>query len=154
LASTPRGFGMVVTEGPRRLVRWDLQRLSVSRPLMTRAVLAVIRESRPLFVAFEADRFRRQRLRGQVFAKSVQDACKASGVMLLPIEGRHINQLATNDRATKWHLANALAEMFPELRQHVPRRRERWVSEDERLGYFMALAAAVAAWEGFRGRHT
>jgi hypothetical protein len=117
---------------------------------MSEVVGSIIRQARPLFVALDLERHRKQRRRGQTFAKAVDDACTANGVMLIHIKSRDTRALSDHDRPTNWHIAKALAEMIPHLDRHLPSRRRLWASEDERMGLFTSLAAAVCAWEQFR----
>jgi len=46
---------------------------------------------------------------------------------------------------TKHRIALALADTFPELRERLPRVRKMWMTEDERMSIFDALAMAVVA---------
>jgi hypothetical protein len=46
------------------------------------------------------------------------------------------------DSKTKHDIALVLADRFPELRSWRPRRRKAWMSEDERMNIFDALALA------------
>jgi hypothetical protein len=148
-ASTHRGFGFAVTEGPRRLVKWNLHQTSTSRVQMTEKVGGILRRYRPLFVAFEESHSRDGR-RNQSFIRAVEIACQTHGIMTLPIKGKHLRSICASPRPTKWHLASTVAGMFPEIRGQLPPRRKRWTREDDRIGLFVALAAAVSAWEGFR----
>ena len=79
------------------------------------------------------------------------ERCEACGVMLLPIRRDQTRALSTVKPTTKWDVADAIAGWFPEIADRLPHRRKPWETEDERIGLFMALAAAVAAWESFRG---
>lgn len=46
---------------------------------------------------------------------------------------------------TKHRIALALADTFPELRERLPRVRKMWMTEDERMSIFDALAMAIVA---------
>lgn len=48
---------------------------------------------------------------------------------------------------TKHRVALALAERFPELRERLPRVRKVWMTEDERMSIFDALAMAMVVTE-------
>jgi hypothetical protein len=117
------------------------------------AIDVVLRKSRPLFVAFEREGGLKKRHRGRKFVKAVTKACDAHGIMLLTVKSKEVKALSTASRPGKWDVAEAVAALFPELADKVPPRRRPWQSEDERIGVFMALAAAVAAWDGFRRPH-
>jgi hypothetical protein len=53
-------------------------------------------------------------------------------------------QSATNKSA----MAATLVDRFPELAPHLPRRRKIWMSEDERMAVFDALALVIVSNEG------
>ena len=150
LVSTTRGFAFALTEGPRRLVTVGLRRVPLNRKGAIKALDVVLRKSSPLFVAFEREMSRRKRHRGRRFATVVTTAIKAHGILLLDIDRRQTKALSDARRPTKWDIAAAVARMFPHIADRLPTSRKPWQSENDRIGIFMALAAAVAAWEGFR----
>jgi len=53
---------------------------------------------------------------------------------------------------TKQAIATAVAERFPELAPRLPRIRKPWMSEDERMSIFDAVALAVTYFETRRKR--
>lgn len=153
IASTTRGLAFAVTEGPRRLVDTGLRRIPARRTAALKAIDLVLQKARPLFVAFERETSQKKRNRGRMFSKAVADACETGGIMLLSIGRAETNALSEIANPTKWDVAEALVKHFPEIAGRLPRRRRAWQSEDERIGIFLALAAAVAAWENFRRPH-
>ena len=149
LASTTRGFGFAVTEGPRRLVASGLHRVPVKTSKAVKAIDGVLRRAKPLFVAFDREAALKKRRRGRLFADAVTKACDAHGVMILDIANSQIRALTERPRPTKLHIAEVVVRFFPELARSLPARRKPWQSEDDRIGLFMALAAAVTAWHSF-----
>jgi hypothetical protein len=152
IASTTRGFAFAVTEGPRRLVSWGLRRVPVATAKSVKTMNKVLLKARPLFVAFEREDSLKKRHRGKHFDAVVTRACDAHGIMILNMGSGQTHSLCM-PRKSKWSLADTLAKLFPELRDKVPPRRKPWQSEDDRIGLFMALAAAVSAWESLGGPH-
>lgn len=150
LASTTRGYAFATTEGPRRLVHYGLLRIPPTRNAATKSLGTLFQRTRPLFVAFEVEAAGRKRTRGRLFGAAVVQACDAHGIMLLSIESTRTKSLSTVSRPSKWHVAEAVAKLFPEVGGKLPAQRKPWQSEDDRVGIFMALAVAVAAWEDFR----
>jgi hypothetical protein len=147
LASTAKGFAYAVTEGPRRLVLWGMQR--GSRVAVPVHLSALLKKSRPLFVSFDKAASDKKRTRGRMFTVHVQRTCESHRVMLLNAQA---GRAVTKGRAaiTKRSLAKAMVADFRELRFTLPEKRKAWQSEDERMGIFMALAASVAAWKDFQ----
>lgn len=148
LASTTKGFAYAVTENSKRLVSWGLLRLSSRRVPM--ALEKLFRKSRPLFVAFDATASDKKRVRGKFFKVIVEKSCDLHGLMILSSQARHAIDLGRQGvSATKWRIASELSKIFRELEHKLPNRRQEWTSEDDRMGIFMALATAVAAWRNF-----
>jgi hypothetical protein len=57
----------------------------------------------------------------------------------------HLHFRTNSWQVTKHRIALALAERFPELRGRLPRVRKLWMTEDERMSIFDALAMALVA---------
>ena len=150
LASTTRGFAFATTEGPRRLVDYGLERIPPTTRGAVKGLDNLLRRTRPLFVAFEHEATLNKRARGQRFGEAVTKACDTHGIMILRIESERTRSLSAAPNPSKWDVGDAVAKLFPEIADRLPARRKPWQSEDDRIGIFMALAAAVAAWEGFR----
>lgn len=153
MASTTRGLAFAVTEEPgSRVVDWGLRTMPASEAAMRKVIAVILKRARPLFVAIEPKGGPKKRHRGHLFGDAVEEACKAHGIMLLSVQSREIEALADVDRANKWDVAKAMAERFPDLAPRLPKRRKAWKGEDDRIGLFMALAAAAVAWDRFGAR--
>jgi hypothetical protein len=151
LVSTARGFAYALTEGPGCLVNVGLQRTSPETRAVEKAIDAVLVRARALFVAFDGDSARKKRQRGWMFVRAVTRACQTRGPMLLAVSQKQVSALSAVKRPTKWDVAEAIAKRFPEIADRLPPKRKAWQTEEERIGIFIAVAAAVAAWESFRG---
>jgi hypothetical protein len=116
-----------------------------------KAIETVLRRARPLFVAFEHEAALKKRHRGKRFSSLLTRACDDLGVIVLSVKSRQTKAFSTVKNPTKWDIADALAKLFPEISDRLPARRKAWQTESDRIGLFMALGAAVAAWESFRG---
>src|SRR5262249_35090005 len=147
---TTRGFAFAITEGSRRLVSWGLRRIPIQGGRAVTAVEDVIRDARPLFVAFDKLTSTAKRKRGRLFGGVVNTACDIHRIMILDVDPKAVARLTGNKRATKWNVAEAIVQLFPDAASRIPPRRRPWQSEDDRIGMFMALAAAITAWENFR----
>jgi len=51
--------------------------------------------------------------------------------------------LSLHPRASNHDIATAIAMRFPELEVHLPSRRRRWQSEDERIAIFAAVSCLL-----------
>ena len=110
----------------------------------------VLRRARPLFVAFERNASIKKRHRGRLFGEILTAACVAHHIMILDIAAEDLNVLTDAPNPTKWDVAATMASSFPEVAHKLPQRRKAWQGEDDRVGLFIALAVAVAAWGRFR----
>ncbi len=150
LVSTARGFAYAVTEGPGCLVTVGIRRTSPEARVAQKAIDAVLASARALFVAFDDDTSRKKLQRGRMFARAVAQACEMQGPMLLNIQPKQVWALTARKRPTRLEVAEAIARRFPEIADRLPPKRKAWQAEQERIGIFLALAAAVAAWESFK----
>ncbi len=149
VASTTKGFAFAVTEGPRRLVLWGMERGRGAK--ISASLTRLLERSRPLFVAFDKLASDKKRSRGRLFSVFLDRACVSPRVMILPVQAtKAVATIQGLPIRTKLDLAKALAVDFRELSHVLPEKRKVWKSEDDRIGVFMALATAVAAWNGFR----
>jgi len=151
LASTTHGFAYALTEGPRRLVDWKTRATSVVGKETVKILDGLLIRSRPLFVAFDRGAAQKKRHRGRSFGIAVKRACDVRGIMILGITSRQTDSLSSNRRPNKWDVADAIVTFFPDTASSLPPRRKPWQSEDDRIGLFMALAAAVCGWEVLGG---
>lgn len=148
VASTTKGFAYAVTEGPRRLVLWGMERGRGAK--VSTSLTRLLQRSRPLFVAFDKLASDKKRSRGRLFSVFLDRACISPRVMILSVQAKKAVALQRLRSLTKWEIAKAMATDFRELSHVLPEKRKVWKSEDDRIGVFMALATAVAAWKGFR----
>ncbi len=147
MASTTRGFAFALTEGPKRLVNWGLRRRSLSQAEVVNTLKSIVESSRPLFVAFEQEASERKGHRGQRFGKMLAAACREHGVMIRSVESKCVKALAGSLLASKWQVAEAVSKRFREIQHKLPKPRRAWQGEDDRIGSFLALAAALTMWE-------
>lgn len=149
LASTIRGFAYALTEGPGCLVDVSICKTPAKGPKLERAIGSVIKQSRPLFVAVEHMSGQKQE-RYRQFSDALADCCEAHQIKLVTVRREELLLLTGRISATKWDVARKMAEQFPEIAYRLPKPRTAWRSEDDRLGIFTALAAAMWMWRGFR----
>lgn len=150
VASTTRGFGYAVMEGPDRLVDLGSKRTTKAKAVNIEAVDAVLQRARPLFVAFDRESSSKKGRRGRLFVGILRAACAAHEIMIVDVDNERLKALTNTPNPSKWEVAEALARRFPEAAHRLPARRKPWQGEDDRVGMFLALAAATVTWAGFR----
>ncbi len=148
-ASTVRGFSFAVTEGPDRLVHWGGYKISSDEKL-EESLDRVVTRARPLFVTCEIARTSRKSGRGRRFADALIAVCATHGIMILCVERRRVRYTRRTTDATNHDVAMSVLPRFRVLATRLPRRRKAWECVDERVGLFLAVAAAVAGWNHFR----
>jgi hypothetical protein len=72
--------------------------------------------------------------------------------MILQVEREELEVLSENLNPTRDDIAQAVAARFRALVPTLPKRRNAWQGEDERIGIFMAVAVALAGWKRFQTR--
>lgn len=147
VASTTRGFAFALTEGPKRLVTWGLRRRALTEAAVVSTLKNIVESSRPLFVAFEQEASDRKGRRGRRFGKMLSTACQKTGVMIHAVDSKTVKLLGGSPKATKWQVARAVSTRFREIQHKLPKPRRAWQGEDDRIGSFLALAAALTVWE-------
>lgn len=147
VASTTRGFAFALTEGPRRLVNWGLRRRSLSSGEVVKTLTKLVTASQPLFVAFEQEASERKRTRGKKFVEMLRAACEKTGVMIRVVESKTVRAIAGVKKPTKWQVAKSVSKRFRQIQHKLPAPRRTWQGEDDRIGSFLALAAALSLWE-------
>jgi hypothetical protein len=133
------------------MVRWGNRRLPADERRLREALTEVLRGAQALFVAVDVSTRRYHRTRGQQLTRVLKQVIKKAGLLHIPAHPNQLKDLPVDRRATKGEIAATVSKMFPHLAHHLPLRRAPWQSEDERIGRFVALAAAVAIWEDFKG---
>lgn len=153
---TSKGFGFVVVEHGTRLVDWGVARVwATSEMEFVVRVQALIERYGTAFLVLpklpsEPRRARASRrlaalsLHAQQFRMQVASVSPSDVGAALP--------------GTKQRRAESLASAFPELRAWLPPPRRPWMTEDERMHIFDALALAMTALSqdvarSLRGRH-
>ena len=147
-ARTTHGFAFVVTEnGPDRSIDWGGRRAS-SHGEFLRCMDTMLVRARPLFVACEVSRRKATSNRPEVFRKALKAACKKHGIMILDV--RRPKMGSEGRPQTDYEVAKATVGRFTTLAGRLPKRRDIWEGPDDRIGVFLAAAAAVEGWNRFR----
>lgn len=147
IAATMRGFAYALTEGSGCLVDVSVHRRRPEKEIITRALREVLKNGRPLFVAFYKTVHGK---RARVLDAALTAVCAEHEIMILRMTRRQLSVLTNMNAAHKWQIAQAMAYRYPEIAHKLPRRRINRESEDDNVGMLVSVAAAVAAWQLFR----
>lgn len=133
-----------------RLVDWGIAKLySRNDEEFLSRMEGMIDRYRPSHLALEDNEHSR---RGNGAKKRANTAFVLGNLRNIPTIYVGRSELRTfvglSERATNYELALRIAELFPELATHLPRRRRLWESEAERMNVFQAVALAVAMRDG------
>lgn len=149
--SVSRGFGFVVLETPDRLVDWGTKEARIEKQKTRLNKIAALwerYESDLLVLEDYAARGCRRSARVRGLLRRIQAAAVRRGLLVRAVPRRAVRKaFASCGARTKDEIARAVASEFPELAPHLPPPRKPWMSEDQRMGIFGAMALAVAVVE-------
>jgi hypothetical protein len=149
---TSKGIGFAVLEGPRQLVAWGVKHAAANRECLQRAT-ALIHQYQPDALVVERTDVRgcRRRPRALELIGDILDLSKGRRVRARWVSRREmLRHFAMSGFATKRDVAVALSVRFPELCRYLPPERKPWMSEDERMSIFDALAFGLAFYKSLR----
>lgn len=144
-----RGFGFAVLDGPELLIDWGLRG---TKPGPEPRETCSLRELDKLMGLYRPDRLavedcrdsrsrrgpRCRRLIERIIERADRQGIRTSRVSVARL------QRAFAPRSTKYQIALAVAERFPELGVRLPPPRKPWMSEKAQMGLFDAVALALA----------
>jgi hypothetical protein len=144
---TSKGFGFAVLEGPDTLVDWGVKHATGNRECLQQAVALIGRYQPEVLVVERTDaagclrRLRARQLIGDLLALARERELRARRISRQTV----LRYFVKSGFATKRQIAVALSIRFPELEPYLPPERKPWMSEDERMGIFDAVAFGLAA---------
>lgn len=145
---THRGFGFVVLEGPDRLVDWGVVQVREKKLLAYLKRIDSLIEQHRVSVIVAENVVAKGSRRGKGVVKLITRVHKlATGRRIhLRIVSRNqirhaFHQLGT---WTKYKIAVAISQRFPELKPSLPPRRKCYMSEDQRMTVFVAAALGLS----------
>jgi hypothetical protein len=146
---TGRGIAFAVLDGPERLLDWGVAHMR------DRSKHAYVERAESLFWRYIPDLLVVEAPRGPgsyraLRARSlIQRIEILAGSKTLPIRrvSRGDVRFAFSGTAkSKYEIAQAVARLFPELEDRLPRYRKPWMSEDERMNIFDAVSFALTVY--------
>lgn len=141
---TSKGFGFAVIEVDLFLVDYGIARVwsARMREFIDRAY-SVVEKYRPVMIVLprgsSAKSQRRRRAKLSAFAAHLR--LHHHPVVMLPRDS--VLKTFEPSGTTKHEIAIAIAKAFPELTSRLPRKRRPWMSEDESMNVFDAVALAL-----------
>lgn len=148
ISPSNRGIAFAILEGRDSLVDWGIKTVTGDKNNQSIARLQqLIAHYDPGMIAFEDSSAKGSR-RSSRIRKLGQKIVKLAGTRKLRVEAfsRHdlIKTFAPDSERTKYGVAKAIAERFPEeLAVRLPPKRKPWESEDSRMNIFDAVAIAL-----------
>ena len=141
---TSKGFGFAVIEVDLFLVDYGLAR--VWSPRMRAFIdkaYGIVEKYRPVMIILPriSSGKARRRTRAKVAALAAHLRLHHHAVAVLPRE--IVLKTFESSGTTKHEIATAIANAFPELTSRLPRKRRPWMSEDESMNVFDAVALAL-----------
>jgi len=149
-----RGFGWAVLEGPKRLIEWGVKHARGSK-FALQGLAELLDYFDPHLIVMEdtaAPGSRRcQRVR-EMLAR-MQRVASARRTRSRRVSRREVREVFAQFGATTKHqIALAIAKRFPELDPRLPPLRKPWMSEDDRMSIFDAVAFALTAYNSETSR--
>lgn len=139
---TFRGFAYVVLEGGE-LVDWGLAQITPVAPRpAARRVLRLLKRWEPELLVLEEPEGSRRGRRARRIIDELAKLADRQNVAWCMVTRRQVHD-AFGDPPNKHQVALQVAERFPELRHRLPRPRQPWMSEDERMALFDAASFAL-----------
>lgn len=154
LDPTCQGFGFAVFEGPEKLVDWGRKQVRADRNrTCVKKVTELIGLYRPEVLVVERisakDCRRRARVRRLITTLLVLSRRRRLRARQIS-RRRVLKCFAQLGAATKYQVAVALVDRFPELKPHLPPERKIGDNEDERMGILDAVAFGWTSYEPLR----
>lgn len=151
---TSKGFGYAILESPAVLIDWGVRHAKADRNAKClQQARELINRYRPEMLVVEntAATSSRRCLRVVQLIENLFALASSAGLRTRRISRRQVQRsFSKAGPATKRQIAVALAARFPELAPQLPPVRKPWMSEDERMSIFDALAFGWASYEPLR----
>lgn len=143
-----RGVGFAVLERPVGLVDWGWREIRTDRHRATlRRVGELLDRFAPDVLVIEdyAAEGSRRGARVKRLARSLEKLSSEKRIEFCPVSPKTLKEaFAQMDASTKYEIACAIAQRFPELAHSLPPVRKPWMSEGGPMSMFDAAALAMA----------
>jgi Holliday junction resolvasome RuvABC endonuclease subunit len=154
---TVRGFGFAVLEGPATLIDWGVRHANEDKNRRSlEKVSTLITRYQPEVLVVEQTTAKgcRRRLRARQLIEDLLALASTQHLRTRRVSRQRVERcFSKTDSATKRQIAVAIAQKFPELEPHLPPVRKCFMSEDDRMSIFDAVAFGYASYESLRREH-
>ncbi len=142
---TRRGFAYAILEGKENLLDWGLAQVLIRTDAnVLKRVEEILDLPHIELLVVEDGRGSRRRERARRLIRGIKSIAKRRKMPIVFVSRSRVRDVFA-PASTKQEIAEAIAEIFPELRSRLPRKRKPWTTEDERMSIFDAVAFVVAA---------
>ena len=142
-----RGFGFAVLEGLNRLIDWGVKETKADKKRRTLKLIdELINMYQPSVIVAEdyAGKGSRRCSRVRELINDISKAAAQRKVKVRSVSRLKVKKAFSESGAsTKYEIAIAIANRFPELAPRLPRFRKPWMSEDYRMSIFDAVGFGV-----------
>jgi Holliday junction resolvasome RuvABC endonuclease subunit len=140
-----QGFGFALLEGA--LLDWGLKEAKGDKnSVCLKKITDLIEYYQPDVIVLEnpTGEGSRRYLRVQELIQEIVKLASSKRIKSQSFSRSQIKKaFSTSGAFTKYQIANTIAEQFPELASRLPRVRKPWMSEDQRMSIFDAVALAL-----------
>jgi Holliday junction resolvasome RuvABC endonuclease subunit len=142
-----RGFGFAVLEGPERLIDWGVKETKTDKKRRTLKLIDdLIERYQPNVIVVEdyEGKGSRRCYRIQGLINDITKLAAKKNTKVRSFSRAKVKQAFSESGAsTKYEIARAITNRFPELAPRLPRFRKPWMSEDYRMSIFDAVALGL-----------
>lgn len=142
-----RGFGYALFDSEGKLVDWGVRKVTGNKNAgcLTR-IRALIRWYEPEVIVLEDCESGERHQRIKELSEDVSRLAERMEIRVVQIPWILVQSVCGGSpRATKEEIAARIGDHFPEIKPHLPPKRKPWMSEDERMSLFDAVALAATA---------
>lgn len=141
---TSKGFAWCLLESGRTLVDWGTVHVDPPHHENSiKRVTSLLEVFRPDMIAVEdCTKDSRRSGRAPELILNIEKLARSRRVQASRISRKSVEELFA-PASGKHEIALAIAEVFPELKLRLPRKRRPWMTEDERMNVFDAVSFAL-----------
>lgn len=150
IAPAHRGFGYAVMEGKEMLIDWGVKEVRDKRACYEDKILELINLYQPDVIitedALNEVSRRCDRIKGLI--KIIANLAFEKKMEFCRVSREEIKKFSAKLRvATKYQMAEKIVFQFPELAPCLPPKRMPWMSEDNRMSIFKAIAIFLCKYQ-------
>ena len=146
---TPKGFAFAVLEGPERLIESGSAYFKDrSKKGYTKRIESLVWRFFPDLLVLESAKGpgSRRRERAQKLIPQIERFALSRGLAVRKASRGDVQYAFKGSGKTKEKIAEAIANLFPELEERLPSHRLAWEPEKERMAIFDAVSFALTVY--------